>query len=243
MGADARWATLALTVPCADDEWLNAFARGAAEALADAGTVLIGGDTTRGPLAISWTILGTVPSGQAMRRDGAAADDLIYVSGTLGGARAALDLLNKPPPGDPDQCAILQCYWRPQPRLALGRELRAVASSCIDVSDGLLADVAHLARRSGCGAEVEFAQMPYLPVLTTFVGVSEARELAANGGEDFELCFTIPGHAEAELRRIAGACDVAVTRIGRMTRDGGVRVVDEALLPLDIRASGYRHFD
>lgn len=245
MGGTARWATLALTLPRDDGDWVERFAHGAAASLRPAGALLVGGDTTRGPLTISWTIFGGVPRGEGLRRDGAADGDAVYVSGTLGGACAALDLLdvslNSKVP-DADDRAILASYWRPQPRLQLGRELRGLASSCIDVSDGLLADFTHVARASGCGGELEFDRLPLLPALVNRSGEARARAFAINGGDDYELCFTVPPDREAELLARIKGLDVSVTRIGRMTADREVRVVDRAGTPLTITSSGYRHF-
>jgi thiamine-monophosphate kinase len=242
MGATARWVSLALTLPRADPDWLQGFAAGTADAIRSAGAVLVGGDTTSGPLSITWNIIGTVPRNAALRRDGAQPGDALYVSGTLGSARAALDVLDSRD-DDPSRQAILARYWNPEPRLALGAQLRGIASSCIDVSDGLLADVAHVARRSGVGAEVVSDELPLLPELVALVGGGRAREFALTGGDDYELCFSVPLDVETKLSQLRLASDVPLTRIGCITRDPGVRVIGRDGRRVPVSHTGYRHFD
>jgi len=243
MGATARWLSLALTLPRVDAAWLQGFAAGAAEAIEFAGAVLVGGDTTSGPLGVTWNIIGTVPRGGALRRDGARPGDALYVSGSLGGARAALELLDTLADVSGSGQAVLARYWNPQPRLVLGSQLRGFASSCIDVSDGLLADAGHLARRSGAGVEIASDNLPLQAGLVELFGVERAREFALTGGDDYELCFSVPRDDEADLLRVVTQFDVPVTRIGRITRESGVRVIDCEGRPLPTNRTGYRHFD
>ena len=243
MGATARWVSLALTLPRADADWLQGFAAGAADAIAFAGAVLVGGDTTAGPLGITWNIIGTVPQGGALRRDGARPGDALYVSGSLGSARAALDLLDTPASVNRQQETVIARYWKPQPRLMLGSQLRGLASSCIDVSDGLLADAAHLARRSGVGVEILSADLPLQEELVTLIGANRAHEFALTGGDDYELCFSVPGDEEAKLLKLKVQLDVSVTRIGRITHGSGVNVIDRDGQPKPGNRTGYRHFD
>lgn len=242
MGATARWVSLALTMPGAEARWLKEFAAGAADAIRRADAVLVGGDTTAGPLTITWNIIGTLPRNSALRRDGARPDDALYVSGDLGAARAALDLFDSPG-DDPSRRAILARYWHPEPRFALGSRLRGLASSCIDISDGLLADVTHITESSDCGAEITDAALPLLPQLVALVGLERAREFALTGGDDYELCFSVPPGHERDMQQLASKTGVAVSRIGRITREPGVRVVDSQGRTRRTARAGYRHFD
>jgi thiamine-monophosphate kinase len=243
MGASARWLSLALTLPRADANWLQGFAAGATEAIGFAGAVLVGGDTTSGPLTITWNIIGTVPRDAALRRDGARAGDALYVSGNLGSARAALDLLASRDGDNPSLHPVLARYWHPAPRLALGTQLRGLASSCIDISDGLLADATHLARRSDVGVEIVSSELPLLPELVALVGTERAREFALTGGDDYELCFSVPPACERELLQLATKSDVPLSRVGRITRGSDVRVIGSDGRPAPTTRAGYRHFD
>lgn len=243
MGAVARWVSLALTLPRADAGWLEGFAAGAADAIGSAGAVLVGGDTTSGPLTVTWNIIGTVPRDAALRRDGARAGDALYVSGNLGSARAALDLLDSRDGDDHSRRTVLARYWHPAPRFVLGSLLRGLASSCIDVSDGLLADAAHLAARSSVGAEIVSDELPVLSELVALVGVERAHEFALTGGDDYELCFSVPPKFESNLPRLATKSGVPLCRIGWITHEPGVRVIDSYGRSAPSIRTGYRHFD
>jgi len=244
MGAVARWASLALTIPRGDTTWLEHFARGSADALRRSGAVLVGGDTTAGPLVITWHIIGLVPSGRALRRDGARVGDAVYVSGTLGAAAAALELLaTESEDKSAFQQELLERYWYPRPRFDLVQKLRSIASSCIDISDGLVADLTHIARSSQCGAVVEFAKIPISNALLESTGPEDARRMAATGGDDYELCFTVPPECEAELQKIVVELEFSVTRVGRMVAGSDVRVLEDSGATIDLKSRGYRHFD
>lgn len=243
MGAVPRWATLALALPAADEDWIAAFARGFF-ALAELHAVdVIGGDTTRGPLNLCPTVFGEVPVGAALRRDGAQAGDDVWVSGTPGLAALGLAQLRgelRLPPAQEQaaQAALL----RPQPRVALGLALRGVASACIDVSDGLLADLGHILERSGVAAEVLEAQLPLAP----FAGVdaSIAQRCLLAGGDDYELCFTAPAARRAQVVAAAARAAVAVTHIGRIVAGtpAALRLLDAAGGELRIAQRGFDHF-
>ena len=234
MGAEPAWALLSLTLPEADEHWLAAFARGLGELARRHGVALVGGDTCRGPLAVSLQLTGLVEPGKALRRDGAEPGDGIFVTGTLGDAALALRRLRTegtaPEP-------LRRRLERPEPRLEEGRSLVGIASACIDLSDGLVADLGHLCDASGCGARVEAARLPLSAEVRREV---EARgdwgEVLA-GGDDYELCFTVPpGRLEA-----LAASGVACTRIGEMVPGDGVAVFDEGGRPLPF-LRGYDHF-
>lgn len=234
MGATPRWALLALALPAADEAWLAAFSRGL-YTLADVhGVALVGGDTTRGPLNISITVLGEVAADKALRRDAAQVGDDIWVSGELGGAALALAHLK----GEIDLGihaeACLQRLHRPTPRLALGRALSGVAHAAIDISDGLLADLAHILERSGVGAEIELSRLPLAPAFAAFP--ERVVSCALAGGDDYELCFTAPENLRDHIEALGA------TRVGEITAQSGCRVRDANGQPLTVATAGFDHF-
>ncbi len=240
MGACPRYATLALTLPAIDHAWLESFADGLGRALGAAGVSLIGGDTTSGPLTLTLQVLGTI-TGAALTRRGAQVGDVIAVSGSLGDARAGLDRALADPAALGDDPLLARFLW-PTPRLALGQALRGVASAAIDVSDGLLADVGHIMRHSGCRAELELERLPISPALLAQVGLDVARSYAMTGGDDYELALCIPPPALAAAQTIARELDVALTVIGKVCSGAGVRCVDGHGRDLTPSSHGYRHF-
>jgi thiamine-monophosphate kinase len=225
-GATPRAFTLALALPRVDAGFLEGFARGLF-ALADAHDIeLIGGDTTAGPLNICITVFGEVPPGQALLRSGARAGDAIYVSGSLGDARLALEVLRGALslPGSGFDAARLAMEM-PQPRLALGQALRGIASSAVDVSDGFLGDLGHILHRSGVGARL---QVDGLPRSALLAGLAPAlqRQFGLSGGDDYELAFTAPASARDAVQAAAAQAGVAVTQVGTIEADPGVRLLD-----------------
>jgi len=222
---------------------LAGFAQGTKIALNLNKTSLIGGDTTHGPLTITWNIIGEVPRGCTMRRDGARPGDDIYVTGTLGSAAAAVEfsILIKIACNDSEK-ELLRRYWEPEPQFAFGQALRMLATSCVDISDGLLADLGHITRTSGCGAIVELAKLPITESLIDVAGVDAARLLAATGGDDYELCFTLPPECEMKLKQAASIYGVVVSRVGRIVSGADVRLIDEAGTRVSLGDKGYRHF-
>ena len=238
MGASPAWCTLSLSLPHADQAWLHGFLDGFL-ALADReGIALVGGDTTRGPLAIGVTAMGLVETGAALRRDGARVGDDVWVTGTLGDAAHALAALMA---GDDPAPATRIRLDRPQPRLQAGRRLQGLAHSCIDLSDGLLADLGHVCVRSGVGAEVELAALPASPAL----GQLEAQarwNLQGAGGDDYELCFTAPPHLRRDLEQAMDFAGTGATRIGRIVAGTGARALDPSGQAWRPRTSGFEHF-
>ncbi len=228
------------SMPTVDEDWLRRFSEGFF-ALADAhGVELVGGDTTRGPLNLCVTIMGEVPQGQALRRDGAQAGDDIWVSGVPG--RAALGLAHlkgEMTLAEPVRADCLAALHQPQPRVGLGLALRGIAHSAIDVSDGLLADLGHILQRSGVGAELEAAA---LPLVTGGVARTAAQTCALNGGDDYELCFTAPVAARATLAALSMQLGLPLTRIGQVRAGHACIVRDAAGTPLKIEKAGYDHF-
>jgi thiamine-monophosphate kinase len=243
MGAIPRWATLAIALPDADGAWLERFSAGFF-ALADRhGVELIGGDTTRGPLNLCVTIMGEVPQGRALLRSGAQVGDEIWVSGCLGDAALALAHLQRrivlP---DAAFAACAQALHQPQPRVALGLALRGIASSAIDISDGLLADLGHILEASKAGARIGLADLPVSLPVRENMGRPLGMQCALAGGDDYELCFTAPAARRAEVLRIGANLDLPLTRIGGIVARQGCIVHDAAGNPLNLGSSGYDHF-
>jgi thiamine-monophosphate kinase len=241
-GARPLGFTLSLALPTADANWLEGFARGLF-ALADAhGCELVGGDTTRGPLAISITVFGEVPPGQALLRSGARAGDEVWVSGTAGDARLALEVFRGTAelPAAAFEAARLRME-QPTPRVELGQALRGVASAAIDVSDGLLGDLAHVLRLSGVGATIDTAAAVALLGVADH-GLEPARQLECvlAGGDDYELAFTAPASRRSEVEAAAARAGTRVTRIGRIDPEPGIRLVDGQGRPVP---NGYGSFD
>lgn len=247
MGATPRWATLALALPRVDVNWLAAFTRGFMRLARAHDVDLIGGDTTRGPLNLCVQIMGEVPAGKALRRDGARVGDDIWVSGTLGDAALAVAAGKRRITLKPSQRrAATQRLDRPTPRITLGLALRGIAHSAIDISDGLLADLGHICERSAVSAVVELDAVPRSAVMRAQAAHPLARAALLAGGDDYELCFTAPRARHAAVLRAAARARVNVTRIGRIIRAPagavGVAVVDKAGVPLNMTQRGFDHF-
>ncbi len=237
MGADPVCFTLALTLPDAKPDWLTGFAQGMRQAAQAFGLTLAGGDTTRGPLTISIQAHGTVPAGSALTRSGASAGDLVCVSGTLGDAAAALLWLDS----DNDSCDVqwlLSRYHHPQPRLSLGQTLRGRATAAIDISDGLRADLQHILTASAVGARIDARKLPLSAPLQV-LAPDRALELALSGGDDYELCFTLPPTEWAGLERVSAVDRVTV--IGEVLPEPGLWCRD-ANGDRCVAAGGYDHF-
>ena len=253
MGAEPLAFTLALSLPparAADAPWLDAFSDGLLALAAQHACPLVGGDTTAGPLALSITVFGQVPAGQALRRDGAQVGDELWVSGTLGDARLALQALRGDialPPAA--LTAARQRLERPTPRLALGRCLRGIASSAIDLSDGLAGDVGHILKSSRVGACVDLDVASYLIAIgadsesaSGLFDLDFRRCTVLTGGDDYELAFTAPASAHAAVLAAATASGTPITCIGRIEAAPGLRLVDAAGQPLQVAAHSFDHF-
>ncbi len=248
MGAEPAWALLALTLPAAEEAFLEAFAAGLGRLAAAHHVALVGGDTTAGPLTVSVQVLGFVPPGQALRRAGGAPGDLLFVSGTPGDAAAGLQLERRAadggvaPPGEAAAGqALRERFLYPTPRVALGRALRGLASACIDVSDGLAGDAAKLAAASGCGLRLEADALPLSPALRALAGPERALQLALEGGDDYELCFSLPPAQLPELAVAAQAGGCPLTCIGVLEQAPGVRLYRGGKIQPYV-ATGYDHF-
>ncbi len=249
MGATPAWALLALTLPAPDADFVQGFAAGFAELAQPHRLALVGGDTTRGPLGISVVVHGFVPPGRALTRAGARVGDAVLVTGTLGDAAAglALVLAQGQTAGAADELRPARDYLiarlnRPTPRLAAGLVLRERASACIDISDGLLADLGHLCTASGVGAEIDAAALPRSRALRALHDDASALQLALGGGDDYELCFSVAAARVAEVQAELARLGCGATRIGRIVAGTGVRVRGADGAWLTIARQGWEHF-
>ncbi|NNL99666.1 MAG: thiamine-phosphate kinase [Gammaproteobacteria bacterium] len=237
MGAEPAWATLALTLPQARARWLGGFARGFGHLAAATGVQLVGGDTTRGPLTVTVTLTGFAPASGALTRAGADAGDALLVSGTPGDAALGLArCLDKPRA----RGYLVNRFKRPSPRLALGLVAAGHASAAIDLSDGLLVDLAHVCKASGCAARVEADAIPLSAAARRYGDA--ALRAALHGGDDYELLLAVPPRHVRHLQRKAAGLGCPLTRIGLMTAGAGVALVDGDGAPVTVRGQGYRHF-
>ncbi|MEG0821641.1 MAG: thiamine-phosphate kinase [Burkholderiaceae bacterium] len=248
-GATPRAFFLALALPAADPAWLSAFSRGLIRLAETHGCALLGGDTTRtpdvngvaGPLTISITALGELPRAMGLTRSGARPGDDLWLSGTVGDAAAALmQAQGELELGAADALAMRARLDAPTPRVRLGEELRRVASSAVDVSDGLLADLGHILERSGVGAEVKWAAVPRSPSLRRCPEAIQQR-CALAGGDDYELLFTAPRARRGAVVAAGEAAAVPLARIGAIV-DQGLRVLDESGATIELATRGYDHF-
>ncbi|OOG25207.1 thiamine-phosphate kinase [Thioalkalivibrio denitrificans] len=240
MGAEPAWATLALTLPAADEDWVGAFSEGFRSLAEEYGVALVGGDTTRGPLSITVQVMGFVPRGHALRRDGARPGDGIYVTGTLGDAALGLRHWTQRTTDGPHVHALLARLMRPVPQVAAGLALRGLAGAAIDLSDGLLADLGHVLDASGTGAAINLAQLPLSDAFRAVSGDAPDWSLPLSGGDDYELLFTLAPDMEARAREVL---PVPFTRIGTIEASPGIRVTDGEGQPFSPSRSGYRHFN
>ena len=249
MGAEPRWFTLALTLPEARPSWLQSFAKALAEDAVAFNCALVGGDTTAGPLTITIQMMGTVPKGEGLTRSGASAGDSIYVTGSLGEGAAALSLFDTTLDNqghsvvvEHERNRLLQRFYRPTPRLTEGLKLRGLASAALDISDGLLADLGHITASSGVGAEVKLEALPIAPWLQLLAEKSIVNRWALSGGDDYELCFTVPKANQDRVERLIAKGELSASCIGQITEQKGVRCIDEHGDLVHVPNSGYQHF-
>lgn len=242
MGARPRWATLALTLPETDPVWLEDFSTAFLGLAERHGVKLVGGDLTRGPLAATVQVIGSVDPDTAMTRGGGRIGDEVYVTGTLGDAAAGLAALGGfPVPDSAVRERLERRFARPDVRVVEGRAIASLANAAIDVSDGLVADLGHICRRSGCGAVVDVERIPLSADLLTACAPDEALAHALGGGDDYELCFAAPAERSAAIRRALLETGTRVTRIGRLVAGNGV-ACRRGGEPFDVSTGGYAHF-
>ena len=236
MGATPRWALLSLSLPQAEAEWVQSFAAGFKSLARMHGVSLVGGDTTSGPLSVSLTALGYIEPGQQLKRSGAKPADLIVVSGTLGGAARVLDLLEA-------EKSVTERHLldRPQPRVSLGQALKGFANACIDISDGLLADLGHVLKASECGATVEIEKLPFDDSLA---GLEDGLrwKYQLSGGDDYELLFTLPPAHQALLATWSQQLDIDLTVIGEIEAGGDIRCLKKDGTAFEPQSAGFEHF-
>ena len=242
MGAEPRWATLAIALLNSDDDWLSAFSRGLFACANHYNIDLIGGDTTRGPLNITVQIMGEVPTGSALKRSGAKINDDIWVSGTLGDAALCLAGLRFQLDLKADELSEIEnALHMPYPRISLGLALRGVATSCIDISDGLLSDLGHLLKASQVGGEIALNQIPLSKTVADYFNLELVKNLVLAGGDDYELCFTAPQIKRATIEKIGLNLRLPLTRIGHISAHKNLNVYDNGQI-IDFVNKGYDHF-
>lgn len=243
MGAMPYWAMLALTVPDVNHEWLEKFAKGFFDLAEEFGVSLIGGDTTRGPLTLTVTIMGEVPAGAAIRRNGAKPGNDIWVSGNLGDAALAVAHrrgLLKLTEGEYME-AVMRLY-EPSPRVNLGQALRGLATSAIDISDGLLADLDHICTLSKVGATVEADRLPVSAIGASHIDSPSGLTAVVAGGDDYELCFTAPVNARESIEDLTDMLGIPLTRIGEVRKGRGVSLLGADGKPIAVDGRGFDHF-
>src|SRR4030081_1386764 len=242
MGARPAWALLALTLPKIDEHWLEEFTGGFSALARSHDVALVGGDTTSGPLSVTIQIMGHVAKSTALLRSRGRPGDLVFVSGTPGDAAAGLAIEQSKMAASSDPNGYLRKrFLYPSPRLALGDCLRSYATACIDVSDGLLGDAGKLAHASGRGLEIAFAAVPVSEELVSAVGEQRARELALTGGDDYELCFTVPPSEVARLRHNLPPQRRGYCCIGSLSEVSGTVLTNTGRL-IEFSHAGYDHF-
>lgn len=250
MGATPAWATLALTLPQAGPLWVSDFADGFAALAREFKLALVGGDTTQGPLSITVTVHGFVPDHAALLRSGARVGDAVFVTGTLGDAAAGLRCLARDGHAErgpllassADGTALVERLNRPTPRVAQGLELRSRASACIDISDGLVADLGHVCAASGVGAQIEVESLPASSALLGLCAARTRWALQLGGGDDYELCFTAADAQADELLGDLARSGCGATRVGRIVAGSGVHVRDAEGNPVVVPKGGWEHF-
>lgn len=238
MNAEPLWFTLALTLPESRADWLEPFARGLADTARQFGITLVGGDTTKGPLSITIQVTGACDA--PLRRDGASAGDTIFVSNKLGAAAAGLPIvLEEFDPSVQQRQQAEDAYYFPEPQFQVARAIGRYASAALDISDGFLVDLGHICSSSNLGAQVELDQFPVADLAYSMSGESEevALETALTGGDDYQLCFTVPEKHLAAVQQL----QLPVTAVGHLLSEAGIccRLHGRPWQP---RGTGYRHF-
>jgi thiamine-monophosphate kinase len=242
MGARPRWFTLALTLPAtmASTQWLESFSRGLATVAEQYDIALVGGDTTAGPLTISLTLLAEVPVAQSLRRDGAKPGDTLYVTGTLGDGAAALEIINRGDLAHSER--LLTRFYQPQPQIEAGIRLRNVASACIDISDGLIADLGHICKASGVRSDIQTKLLPIHQELHQ-LWPQQAVDWALSGGDDYQLCFTVPQSRCEIVNQWIDAGEFDATMVGQILAPDNSKnlVIVDGIASADIKR-GFDHF-
>lgn len=243
MGATPAWVSMALTLPSIDEQWLESFCESFFELANYYNIQLIGGDTTKGPLSISLTVQGFVPDDKALTRSGACIGDWVYVTGELGDSKAGLSvILDESKRHDPFAKELEKRHYQSHPRILVGQALLGLASSAVDISDGLMADLGHILNRSQVGASIDASLLPMSKELLQFSGtVSVAQQYALTSGEEYELCFTVPEQNKGSLESAIAHCGCKVTCIGQIRPQGTLEIHHKGNR-IDWALEGYDHF-
>jgi thiamine-monophosphate kinase len=243
MGAEPLWFTLGLTLPVADQEWVSEFCDGLLQFSDVHQCVLVGGDITRGPLTITVQVHGAIEPGKALKRSGAQPDDIIYVTGSLGDGAAALAmLLQQFTVRKTSQNYLNERFYRPTPRLREGQMLAGTASAAIDISDGLFADLGHICHASGVGAMVNVNRLPLSEHWRSSVSLDQALSWAITGGDDYELCFTVPRNNVTKVEDWIREERLIATAIGKITEKPEIYMINKGKA-MEFDMEGYKHFD
>lgn len=243
MGAEPLWFSLGLTMPSADPHWLDGFSRGLFQAANLYNCSLIGGDTTRGPLSITIQVMGSVSTESALQRGNAKVGDTIYVTGYVGdGAAAVAVIKNELSVGKSAFNYFMSHYYRPTPRISEGQALRGIASAAIDISDGLMADLGHICKASGVGAVIDLERVPVSEAVKKLAKKEKLVEWALSGGDDYQLCFTVPEEHANDMERLIRQNKIAATAIGEITPGDDVTCMSKGRV-LNVSAMGFQHFE
>lgn len=243
MGATPAWVTLSLTLPSADENWLKEFCQGFYSLTSRYQTQLIGGDLSSGPLSITVGAFGFIPNHQAITRSQAKPGDLVYVTHTLGDAALGLLYLQeKINLSASESKAMLLKLNRPEPQIEIGIKLRNIASSAIDISDGLAADLGHILENSHVGAEINLEKIPIGKSLLNVLSKNDALSLALSGGDDYQLCFTVPPEKQALLETTLPHSNYHYTCIGIITAEKGLNLLNQDGTKYVGKIKGYDHF-
>ncbi len=243
MGAKPRWVTLAIALPDGDETWLEQFSSGFFSLAELHGVELVGGDTTRGPLNLSVTIMGEVPQGQSLLRSGAEAGDEIWISGNLGDAALALaHMQGVVALNDAQFAACSPALHQPKPRVELGLALRGNVNSAIDISDGLLADLGHILDASNVGAKLDYSALPTSDIIRDLQPLSLRKQCILSGGDDYELCFTADTQSHEKISAIGVQLGLKLTCVGEIIAGQGCVVQDGMGINIDVKGEGYDHF-
>ncbi len=244
MGAAPLWCSLALTLPRVDKTWIASFCDGFYKLANKHKVQLIGGDTTRGPLSLTLTLQGAVPKGEALCRKGAKAGDYIYVTGSLGESAAGLDcILNqKVSVSNADKKALIKAHFYAEPRLEAGQAVRTLASSGLDISDGLVSDLVHILNQSQVGGEINADTLPLSPLFRRYCqDPMSAAKIALTSGEEYELCLTVSPDNKNAFEQALIKTNTPFTAIGRITKQKGLSFYWQRK-PIDWVLSGWDHF-
>ena len=244
MAAEPVAVMLSLTLPDIDKDWLAEFSHGFCKLAVERNVQLIGGDISRGSLSITAQVMGQVANGHAVLRSGAITGDEIYVSGALGDAALALAIRNRVVNLEKyvNSDCLNHALDQPEPRNELGLALVGIATSAVDISDGLIADLGHICDSSGCGASVLLEQVPLSEQYRSYLNQTNDWTLALAGGDDYELCFTSPFGNSAQIAQLSNDLGLAITQIGTITAGDGVQVMDKTNSTLNLQNQGYQHF-